>query len=257
MGPGFLLPDGRLWQTGANDQTAIYTPPSTKHPAGGWVAGPSIPQVSSSLILTGADSAGAMMPNGKVLFDASPWLNSPAYFYEFDPTADGGRGRITAVNPPLPHSSAGKPVNTQAQLTSMLVLPTGQVLYADISDSQLWVYTPDGSPKTSWKPTIKSVTKESDGNYLLTGTQLNGISEGAAPGDDVSNSTNFPVVRLTASNGNVYYARSFNWSNTGVQTGTMPVTTEFALPQGIPSGKYKLQVIASGIASKLFTFKVS
>jgi hypothetical protein len=256
MGPGFLLPDGRVWQTGGNSVTAIFTPATSQNPAGKWVAGPSIPQRSSTQILTGADSAGAKMPNGKVIFDASPWLGSPAYFFQFDPTANGGAGKITSIAPPKLNSSPGGSIKTQAELTSMLVLPTGQVLYADISDSQLWVYTPGGSPANSWKPTIKSIAKESNGGYLLTGTKLNGMSEGAAPGDDVSNSTNFPIVRFTASNGDVYYARSFNWSNTGVQTGSTPVTTEFVLPPAIPTGSYKLQLIASGIASNNFTFKV-
>jgi hypothetical protein len=254
MGPGFLLPDGRVWQMGGNSLTAIYSPPSTASPGGKWVAGPSIPQILSGNTLTGADSAGAMMPNGHVLFDASPWLSSPAYFFEFDPTANGGHGAISEISPPALHAKPGQSLKIQAQSTSMLVLPSGQVLYDLEYNNQLWIYTPSGSPQDSWRPTISSVKAIPSRPYLLAGTRLNGISEGAAPGDDVSMSTNFPVIRLTAKSGRVYYARTFNWSNTGVQTGATRVTTQFVPPRGLPKGRYALQVIASGIASRKYSF---
>jgi hypothetical protein len=136
------------------------------------------------------------------------------------------------------------------------VLPNGQVLYDLEYSSQLWLYTPSGAPNGSWLPKIASVTQRSQGTYLLTGQQLTGMSEGAAPGDDVSMSTNFPIVRLTGAGKLVYYARSFGWSSTEVQTGSARVTTYFTLPSGIPAGRYKLQVIASGVASQPFNFLV-
>jgi hypothetical protein len=255
MGPGFLLPDGRVWQMGGNDLTAIFTPPSAGHPSGSWVAGPSLPQPLKGRTLTGADSAGAVLPNGDVIFDSSPWLSSPAYFYEFSPSANGGKGSITAISPPAPHSHPGESLNIEAQSTSMLVLPTGQILYDLEDDSRLWIYTPPGSPQNSWRPTISSVVAIPSSPYLLTGTQLNGISQGAAPGDDVATSTNFPIVRLTRKNGKVYFARTFDWSSTGAQTGSTVETTRFYLPQGLPRGKYSLQVVANGIASKKYSFK--
>ena len=60
--------------------------------------------------------------------------------------------------------------------------------------------------------------------------------------------TNYPIVRLT-SGSNVYYARTYDWSSTGVQTGSTPESTQFVLPAGLPSGSYSLSVIANGIAS--------
>ncbi len=185
MGPGFVLPDGRVWQTGGNNLTAIFTPPTTTDPSGSWVAGPSLPQPLKGSTLTMADSAGAELPNGNVIFDASPWLSSPAYFYEFNPTANGGNGTISAISPPALKSHPGESLDIEAQLTSMLVLPTGQILY-DLEDSpQLWIYTPSGGPENSWRPTISSVEAIPSSPYLLIGTQLNGMSDGAAPGDDV------------------------------------------------------------------------
>ncbi len=134
----------------------------------------------------------------------------------------------------------------------MLMLPSGQVLFTT-SSSQLYVYTPNGSPQTAWKPTITSVVANGN-HYTLTGTQLNGISAGASYGDDAEMDTNYPIVKLTSSSGKVYYARTFNWSSTGVATGSAPVTTDFSLPANMPYGTYSLSVIANGIASSTVSF---
>ena len=104
-------------------------------------------------------------------------------------------------------------------------------------------------------PTISNIAFNGGITYTLTGTQLNGMSEGASYGDDAEMSSNYPIVRLTSSSGTVYYARTFNWSATGVQTGTTPVTTQFTLPANLPAGTYTLNVIANGIASTDTTFK--
>ncbi|HXE51713.1 MAG TPA: hypothetical protein VN541_01815, partial [Tepidisphaeraceae bacterium] len=68
--------------------------------------------------------------------------------------------------------------------------------------------------------------------------------------------SNYPMVRLTGSTGQVYYARSFNWSSTGVQTGSTPVSTEFALPVGIPSDTYTTNVAVNGFVSAPTTINV-
>ena len=60
---------------------------------------------------------------------------------------------------------------------------------------------------------------------------------------------NFPLLRLTASTGTVSYARTFNWNNTGVQTGATPVSTQFTLPAGATDGVFLAQAVANGIAS--------
>ena len=77
---------------------------------------------------------------------------------------------------------------------------------------------------------------------------LNGISEGANYGDDVQMDSNYPLVRLTDGSGNVYYARTYNWSSTSVQNGNV-VSTEVAIPVTLPAGFYNLVVVANGIAS--------
>jgi hypothetical protein len=59
---------------------------------------------------------------------------------------------------------------------------------------------------------------------------MNGISEGGACyGDDDQNFSNYPIVRLTSSTGAVYYAKTHQWSHTGVATGTTATTTEFTI----------------------------
>jgi len=257
MGPGILLADGRVWQIGGNNLTAIYTPPSRQHPSGSWVAGPSIPQPLEGNTLTGADVAAANLPNGRVLFTASPFLESPTYFYVFSPAGvNGGRGTITPINPPAVNSTPGQSLNVPGWYHYFLDLPNGQILYDQRSDSQLWLYTPVGAPSNSWRPTVSSVRHLPRNTYALTGTLLNGMYEGAYFGDDAEMSSNYPIVTLTAKNGTVYFARTFDWSNTSVQTGHAVVTTKLILPAGLQRGTYQLRAIANGIASTPFNFQI-
>ncbi len=230
MGAGFLLPNGNAFFLGSTGHTAIYTPSGTTSP-GTWVAGPDIPNAQGT-----PDAAGAMMANGKILCAVSPIPTSgnhfptPTSFYEYDYATNS----FAQVSAPV-----GSTDNISSYLTMMLDLPDGTVLYSHFGD-QLYDYTPTGSPLASGKPTISSIQWNADGSYHLTGTLLNGISEGAAYGDDNQMASNYPIVRLTALNGNVYYARTYNWSSTGVMTGNTPVSTEFKLPAGLPLGTYSV-----------------
>ena len=110
----------------------------------------------------------------------------------------------------------------------------------------------------SWRPKIRSVTNNGNGTFTLLGTQLNGISEGAAYGDDAQMATNYPIVQLkNPKTGARLYGRTFDWSSTGVATGSAPVTTEFTLPSGISPGTFRLSVIANGIASQAIRFTLA
>ena len=242
LGAGILLPDGRAFFLGGTGHTALYTPSGNTN-AGTWAAGPDFPNGQGT-----PDAPVAMMVNGKILCATGPaqTYNNPVSFYEYDPVSNA----FTQVNAP-----DGSPALEFAYpyATTMLDLPDGTVLFADFN-SQLYVYQPDGSPLASGKPAITRITLNADGSYHLTGTQLNGISQGAAYGDDAQMDSNYPIVRMTNSVGQVFYARTYGWSSTGVMTGNTPVTTEFALPTGLPLGHYSLVVAANGISSDPVAF---
>jgi len=244
LGAAFLLPSGNAFFLGSTGHTALYTPTGTTSP-GTWTAGPNIPNGQGT-----PDAAAAMMVNGRILCAVSPTpttnsFPSPTSFYEYDPVSNA----FTQANAP----AGGTTVNHPSYWTAMLDLPDGTVLYSEFG-SLLYVYHPDGSPLAAGKPTITTITPNVDGSYLLTGTLLNGISEGAAYGDDWQMNSNYPIVRLTDAAGNVYYARTFNWSSTSVMTGTTPETTEFRLPTGLVAGTYSLVVVANGNSSAPVSF---
>jgi len=245
MGAAILLPDGRALFLGATGHTALYTPSGNTSP-GTWAAGPDIPNAQAT-----PDAAAAMMMNGRILCAVSPLpasgdhFPSPTSFYEYDSVSNA----FTLVNAPT-----GATGNYSTFTTMMLDLPDGTVLYSNFG-SQLYNYQPDGTPLAAGKPAISGITTNLDGSYHITGTLFNGISEGAAYGDDAQMNSNYPLIRMTNSvSGNVYYARTFNWSSTGVMTGNNSETTDFTLPVGLPPGTYSLSVAANGISSDPVTF---
>ena len=137
----------------------------------------------------------------------------------------------------------------------MLDLPDGTVLVSG-ADSQTYIYQPGGPPpQAAWKPSIQSISENADGSYYLVGTGLNGVTEGAKFGDDAQMASNYPLVRMTNdASGKVYYARTYNWSSTAIQTGSSPESTDFRLPTDLPHGSYSLVVLANGIASDPVSF---
>jgi hypothetical protein len=243
LGAGFLLPTGQVFFLGGNGQTALYAPTGTSSP-GTWTTGPTIPGGFGI-----NDAPAAMMIDGNVLcaVGSATTYNAPTYFYEYNPFSNS----FTQVSGPTGTSYNDSPYNTR-----MLDLPDGTVLFSDGDSSQLYEYRPTGSALVAGVPTISNITENADGSYLLTGTLLNGISEGAAYGDDAQMNSNYPIIRMTAGNGRVYFARSFNWSSTGVMTGTNLVTTEFAVPAGLPVGTYSVVVVANGISSAPFSLQI-
>lgn len=230
LGPAVMLPDGRAFFIGATGHTAYYTPSTNS-----WAAGPDLPNGLGS-----DDEPAAVLPNGHVLIAAEvPFWNPPTHILDFDPTA----GTYTDVTPPNYNMSF------KGFHFKMLMLPTGRVLLSN-STGQLEIYTPDGGPQASWKPAITDIAEPSNGKFTLTGTQINGLSAGAAFGDDAEMDSNYPIIRLTnLTTSQVSFARTFNWSSTGVATGNTPETVNFTLPAGLAAGNYALRVSGSGISS--------
>src|ERR1039458_6383077 len=239
MGAGFLLPSGKVFFLGGTGHTVIYSP-SGNTSMGSWLQGPDIPGG-----LTAQDAPAAMMANGKILCAVTPPFppianHAQIYFSEYDPDANSFSPLVLADNTVI------------SDATCMLDLPDGNVLYSDAS-TDIHVYQPDGSPLAAGMPVVTGISANADGSFHLTGTGLNGISEGAAFGDDNQMGSNYPLVRFTDGSGNVHYARTFNWSSTGVMTGTNLVSTQFTLPPNLPAGSY-LEVVANGIASDSVAF---
>jgi uncharacterized protein (TIGR03437 family) len=239
IGPTPLLPDGAVFAIGSDGLTAIYTPPvAGSSSTGTWSEGPEFP----GLTVTGGPAA--VLPGGHVLFGASPanYGNGLQYF-EFDGT--------NLISVPAPANAALDATVS----TSLLVLPTGQVLFADAS-ATVQLYTPAASPSYSpaWAPTIGSVPPVINAatTYKISGTQFNGLDQGSVFGDDANqNSTNYPLVRITNNaTGHVFYARTHDHSTMAVATGTATVSTNFDVPADIEAGPSTIQVVANGIPSE-------
>jgi hypothetical protein len=240
LGPALLRPEGSLFAVGGTSNTAVYTTSS-----GTWAAGPSIP--SSQGV---EDGPAAILPDGNVLIDVgpqSPCYSGPSKFYEFNGTT------LTAA--PASAHAASDPT----YVARMLVLPTGQVLLTD-GTTTVQAYTATGTYQTAWRPTITSVaatlTAGSTSN-LIHGTQFNGLSQGAAYGDDAQMASNYPLVRITnTASGHVVYCKTHNHSTMGVATGTTAVSTEFDIPSTIQTGASTLVVVANGIPSSAVTVTI-
>jgi len=233
IGPAVLRPDGTVFAagsaaTGKVAHTAIYHPGATATQAGSWTAGPDIPNGDSS-----GDSSAALLPGGNVLL-----ATESGSLYEFDGTT-------------LTRTVTG-PAGGNEVPVFLLPLPSGETLLLTPSLSvKARLYVSQGAPQAAWAPTITAVpTALARGQtYALTGTQLNGLSEAAAYGDELSAATNYPLVRLTVTaTGHVYYARTHGHTM-GVATGSAPVTTHFDVPAGAETGAATLVVVANGIAS--------
>ena len=238
MGPQLLLPNGTVYAVGASGYTGIYTPPAAgSTAAGSWAIGPSMPSG-----LNVEDGPAAILPSGHVLFGGSPGGSGTGLkYFEFN--------GLSLVSVPAPSRAS----SDATYYTSLLLLPTGQVMFVDGS-KVAQIYTPAASPtyNASWAPAITSVPSILDNatTYQISGTQFNGLSQGSAYGDESQNATNYPLVRITNNTtGHVVYAKTHGHSTMGVATGTEIVSTNFDVPALIDAGPSMIQVVANGIPS--------
>jgi len=259
-GAALMLPNGKAIFFGATEHNAIYTPSGNTSP-GTWAAAADFPTINGSP-MGQSDASAAMMVNGKILCAVAPVYNGnnsfgpPCYFLEYDYITN----TFTQVKNIIPGVGGDSIPVIGSYQTQMLDLPDGNVLVSISQDYgfsvQYFIYTPGSGPIPQGKPTIDNVFQPTCGIYKVRGKLFNGISEGAAYGDDWQMSTNYPIVRLT-NGSNVYYATTSNWNRIGaVQTDSLEDTAQFALPATLPSGTYSLVVIANGFASNptLFTY---
>ena len=235
VGPGVLRPNGTVFYAGSNTcgpgfpgSTAIYD-----SRRGTWRAGPNFPDS-----LNIADGPAALEPNGKVLMMASPGYGDiPSTFLEWN----GENLRKVA---PAPNAA-----NDGSFYGNFLVLPTGQILLTDFFFAS--VYTPTGHYNPDWAPRITAApaTVSAGDSYIISGYRFNGMSQGAAYGDDAQSATNYPLVRITnLASGHVFYSRTHDHSSMAVASNAL-VSTHFDVPRGQERGASQLVVVANGIPS--------
>jgi hypothetical protein len=234
LGPAVLRPGGTVLYTGATGHNAVFDSVTST-----WSAAPDFPKVGGKQ-LDIADGPAALLPNGNVLCMTSPGVfKAGVHFFEWDGTTFTEVAKTP--NSPSDSSYYGR----------MLVLPTGEIMLTDGS-RDVELYTSTGGPNPAWAPTIAKVPKTltHGKSSTLKGTQLNGLSQGAAYGDDAQSASNYPLVRITNNaTGQVFYAPTSNPSSMGVATGSLIVTSHFAVPAGIELGASQLEVVVNGIAS--------
>src|SRR3984893_5417581 len=86
-------------------------------------------------------------------------------------------------------------------------------------------------------------------SYVVAGFRFNGVSQGAAYGDDVQAATNYPLVRITnLKTGHVFYSRTHDHSSMAVASDDL-VSTRFDVPKQQETGPSRLEVVANGVAS--------
>jgi hypothetical protein len=194
--------------------------------------------------LDDADAPCAILPNGRVLVPAAPGVFNPdTYFFEYDPNTNT-------------LAEVARPANASTKIQfqyHMLLLPSGQVFSPDGS-ALVQIYTiGSGGPDPAWLPTITSSPKSlRPGNtYTLSGTQLNGLTEGAYYGDDYSSATNYPIVRISnRASGHVFWGPAHDRDNFNIATASTIITTAFDVPADLELQTSDLVVIVNGIASE-------
>ncbi len=246
VGPAVLRADGTVFYMGANTcpngagNTAIYNSRTGK-----WRAGPMFPEIDGVTDIDIADGPAAWEPNDKVLMMASPNFGSmPSFFFEWD-----GKQLSQVPGPPNAPSDS-------SFFGNMLVLPTGQILLTDFS-GDIELYNPTITPEDrelerSIAPVVLFTlpVMAQGGSYEIFGIRFNGVTQGAAYGDDVQAATNFPLVRITnLKTSHVFYSRTHDHSSMAVASNAL-VSTHFDVPAAQEKGPSLLEVVANGVASR-------
>jgi hypothetical protein len=230
-GPGILMPNGKVYATGATHQgaptghTSVYTPGASPTDPGTWTPGPDFPNGDDA-----GDNFAVLLPNGRVLVEGNS-----GQLYEYNGTS---------LTPTL---------NTFGG--SMIVLPTGQVLF---NGSQ--VYTSTGGGLQIWAPIItncpSSVTRGQ--TYVAFGRQFNGLSQADNFGDEFETATNYPLIRITNNaTGHVFYTKTHNHSTMAVATRNVPTYTHFDVPAGMETGASTLVMVTNGIVGNPVSITVN
>ncbi|HXB99915.1 MAG TPA: choice-of-anchor D domain-containing protein [Terriglobales bacterium] len=234
LGAAVMMYNNQVLQFGGNVvATAIYNVANNT-----WAVGP-----TPANGLDQADGPSALEPNGKVLAMLSPGLfQGGCQFVEYDPNTNTLANTVNPTNCPGDSSYVGH----------LMMLPTGQIMFTDFS-GLVEVYTPAPGVVSGVAPTINPVSGSVGSpslNNVLSGVQLNGLSENNAYGDDYQGRTDYPLLQFeqVAAPHTVYFATTHNESTHSIAPGTTN-STEFDVPSGLTAGSYNVTAIANGIPS--------
>jgi hypothetical protein len=251
VGPLVMRPNGTAvafgGQTGGSDPVAIYYMSSLTWGKTGGQLISFIPSIGG-IPYTMADAPAAVLPNGNILIAASPgnWTSNmdfpkPTAYWEMN-IADDTFTRV---------ADKADAASFNSFQANFLVLPTGQVMAFTVDGPTVQIYTPSAGFQPSWQPVVSSVPNcvTPGGTYVASGTQFNGLTEGAYYGDDTNASTNFPLVRIVNNGtGHMSYARTFNHSSRSIAPNAA-TTTSFSVDAATETGASMLYVVANGIPS--------
>ncbi|MFO1461785.1 MAG: kelch repeat-containing protein [Verrucomicrobiota bacterium] len=256
IGPGILLTDKRAFFIGAaGGVSAIYQEGRTSTSTGTWSAGPVIPKSASGQSQGSKDGPAVLLPSGTVLVPVAPVDGSranylsPCTFFEFD-----GKNLNPGTNPPNN--------NCPTYVGRLLLIPTGQAIWAREDDSSFYVFTETAAPQKFAAPVITSAPSSvaAGSTIAVSGRQFNGLSQAVGYGDDYTAATNYPLVRIrNRASGEVRYCRTSNHTivdargvtvpSMGVATGNATITTQVNVPSDLALGSSELVIVANGIPS--------
>lgn len=201
------------------------------------------------------DGCGCILPNGDLMFTSGnerlkniDGFNDSCVLLKWDGES---------ATPTLIETDGSARIPGVDFQSTLLPLPDGTVLIVSSQTSigNLRFYVPtteEATPTVDARPVVTSIPARVDQNasFTLSGTQLNGLHEGAAQNDDRTPRTNFPIVRMThIATGRVVTCGTRDWTYRGIQP-NRPSSCTVDVPDSIPPGPYQLTVVASGVSSE-------
>ena len=222
------LPDGSVFIASGSGLNATYDPtPGNPDPVQNTISTPGL--------LNMAENCQVVMPTGKLLLVVNPQSFSGTYtFYEFDSL----NGFVS--------TPAGGPGYTSANVFQT-PLPDGTTLVTGAQNLRTYIYRSGGSQLSTNKPNIISLAGFTNGQYTISGTGLNGVTNGANRDDEGQNFTSFPSVAITSGT-NTWYGSITSLSSMSIAPNA-PVTAQFIMPPSVPHGSVTVTVSASGFQS--------
>jgi hypothetical protein len=185
-----------------------------------------------------AENNQVVMPTGNLLCVVNQSTFMGLYtFYEYvPPTALNSLGSFNPVPAGGPAFMSGNVLSTP--------LPDGTVLVGGRDSGSMYIYRPSGSQLTTGRPTLAAVGGFVNGLYTLSGTTLNGLTNGANRDDEGQNYTSFPIVQL-ATAGHTYSGSVTYISTMSIAPGAQGVV-QFRMPPALAKASVSVSVSASG-----------